>query len=104
MRLNYYRFPEGVDPMVRLDEGCAAYWKSGEHTYPQREVVQKHKDQLDYIDDTLEGITVTAAKKLLKQYGGSAWTEHIDRDGGCFEVTPIRLAGNNSRFQYNVHL
>lgn len=86
------------------DEGCAVHWKTGEYTYPSREVLEKHLDQVYYIDDTLEGITVTAAKKLLRKYGGSAWTEHIDRGGGCFEVTPIQLTGNNSRFKYNVHL
>lgn len=50
------------------------------------------------------GITVTAAKKLLKEKGGYAWTEHIDRDGGCFEVTKMELKGNNSQFKYNHHL
>lgn len=50
------------------------------------------------------GITVTYAKKLLKEKGGHAWTEHIDRDGSCFEVTEIKLQGNNSRFKYNRHL
>lgn len=104
MRLNYYRFPDDSDPMVRLDEGCAAVWKNGETTWPSRRVVEEHKDQLVCIDDTLGGITVTAAKRLLKLYGGCAWTSHIDRDGGCFEVTPIRLSGNNSRFRYNHHL
>jgi hypothetical protein len=41
---------------------------------------------------------------MMKQYGGAGWTEHIDRDGGCFEVTEIKLQGNNSRFKYNCHL
>ena len=41
---------------------------------------------------------------MLKTKGGSAWTEHYDRDGGLFEVTKIELTGNNSRFKYNVHL
>jgi len=50
------------------------------------------------------GISVTTAKKLLKEKGGVAWTEHIDRDGGCFEVTDITLKGNNSKFKYNRHL
>ena len=31
-------------------------------------------------------------------------TEHIERDGGVFEVTDITLNGNNSRFKYNRHL
>jgi len=48
--------------------------------------------------------TVSNAKKLIKKQGGFAYTEHIDRDGTLFEVTPIELKGNNSRFKYNVHL
>lgn len=51
-----------------------------------------------------EGISVTTAKKLLKENGGVAWTEHIDRDGCCFEVSYIKLTGNNSNFKYNRHL
>ncbi len=55
-------------------------------------------------DDDAECVTVSAAKKLLKTEGGEAWTEHYERDGTMFEVTPIRLTGNNSRFTYNRHL
>lgn len=80
MRLSYYRFPEGTDPVVLKEHGCTTE------------------------DLVIEGIKVSAAKKLIKEYGGSAWTEHIDRDGGCFEVTEIHLNGNNSRFKYNHHL
>lgn len=80
MRLNYYRFPDDAAPEVLKAHGCT----------------------MD--DSVLGGISVTDAKKLLKQHGGSAWTEHIDRDGGCFEVTEIKLNGNNSRFKYNHHL
>lgn len=50
------------------------------------------------------GISITSAKKLLKEKGGYAWTEHIGRDGSCFEVTEIKLNGNNSKFKYNHHL
>lgn len=50
------------------------------------------------------GISVTHAKQLLRERGGKAWTEHCERDGGVFEVTPIKLGGNNSRFKYNRHL
>ena len=49
-------------------------------------------------------LPVTTAKKLLKAFGGRAWTEHCDRSGGCFAVTPIQLGKNNSRFKYNHHL
>ena len=51
-----------------------------------------------------DGISVTHAKQLLKEKGGSAWTDHCDRDGGVFEVTDIKLKGNNSQFKYNHHL
>lgn len=80
MRLNYYEFPEETALEVLKENGCE----------PDERV--------------LGGVSVTAAKKLLRQYGGTAWTEHCERDGGCFEVTPITLAGNNSRFKYNHHL
>ena len=40
-------------------------------------------------------------KRLLKLQGGSAWTEHYDRDGGLFEVTPIELK-SNAKVAYNV--
>lgn len=51
-----------------------------------------------------DGISITYAKKLLKEKDGSAWTCHCDRDGGVFEVTEIKLKGNNSHFKYNHHL
>lgn len=50
------------------------------------------------------GISITTAKQLLKEKGGCAWTEHIDRDGCCFETSEIKLKGNNSRVKYNYHL
>lgn len=78
MRISYYQFPENVPD----------------------EIVRQYCDD----DGNVTSCTVTFAKKMLKQYGGCAWTEHIDRDGGCFEVTPITVGGNNSRFKYNHHL
>lgn len=80
MRLHYYRFPENVGPEVMREHGC------------------------DEGDDTIGGISITYAKELLKEFGGIAWTDHIERDGSVFETTEIRLAGNNSRFKYNHHL
>ena len=80
MRLHYYQFPDNV-PKEDLElYGC------------------------DSPGDVISGVSVTFAKKMLRQYGGVAWTEHIERDGGCFEVTEITLKGNNSRFRYNHHL
>ena len=80
MRLNYYRFPDDAAPEVLKQHGCT----------PD--------------DNVLGGISVTHAKKLLREHGGAAWTDHIDRDGSSFEVTEIKLTGNNSRFKYNHHL
>ena len=79
MRLNYYQFPEGTPESVLIENEC-------DH------------------DDNIISCSITYAKKMLKQYGGTAWTEHLERDGGCFEVTEIKLTGNNSRFIYNHHL
>ena len=51
-----------------------------------------------------EGISISEAKTLLKEKGGSACTFHIDRDGCVFETTPIKLNQNNSVHKYNKHL
>ena len=103
MRLNYYQFPEDSDPMTRFNEGCAVILKSGSEIHPES-IPDDKWPLIDRIDDTLGGITITAAKKLLKKYGGSAYTMHCERDGSVFEVTDITLKGNNSRFKYNHHL
>lgn len=103
MRLHYYKFPDDIDDMTRFSEGCAVVLKSGEEIYPDS-IPEDKKDLIDHIDNTLCGVSITHAKELLKKYGGSAWTEHCERDGGCFEVTEIKLTGNNSRFKYNHHL
>ena len=50
------------------------------------------------------GISITRAKELLAEFGGRAYTRHIDRDGGCFEVMLIAPKKNNSRHNYNRHL
>ena len=89
--------------MDRFREGCAVILKTGAEIYPES-IPEDKWPLIERIDDTLCGISIKAAKKLLKQYGGKAWTDHIDRDGSCFEVTEIRLTGNNSRFRYNRHL
>lgn len=78
MRLHYYRFDATVPEAVQEEYGAEGR--------------------------IIGGVSISTAKKLLKQYGGNAWTQHIDRDGGCFEVTEIKLSGNNSKFKYNHHL
>ena len=79
MRIHYYRFPEGTPENITSEHGS---------------------DE----DGLVSGCSISHAKALLKQYGGAAWTDHFDRDGGFFESSPIVLKGNNSRVKYNRHL
>lgn len=44
-------------------------------------------------------VNVSSAKQLLKKQGGTAWTEHYDRDGSFQESTPIKM-GNNANTTY----
>ena len=72
MRISYYCFPKET-PLEIIDKYC-----------------ENGSDSMS--------CSVSFAKKMLKQYGGHAWTEHIDR------VTEIKLDQNNSKFKYNHHL
>jgi hypothetical protein len=49
----------------------------------------------------LEGISISTAKKLLKEKGGSACTCFFDRDGSFTDTREIELKGNNTT---KVHL
>ena len=103
MRIHYYRFPEDTPEDILLSAGCAVILKSGEEIYPES-IPDEERPFVDCIDRTVDGISLKRAKELLKEYGGSAWTEHYDRDGGLFETSEIKLKGNNSRVRYNRHL
>ena len=61
------------------------YWKQNEEAEPQV-------------------VNIKTAKALLKEKGGRAYTEHYERSGSLFEVTEIKLKGNNSNHNYNRHL
>lgn len=77
MRLTYYDFPENISEEIKKEY------------------------------ETENGrlmCSVGFAKKMIKKFGGTAFTEHIDRDGSVFEVTSVELKGNNSKFKYNHHL
>lgn len=102
MRLSYYRFPDGTPESVLLENGCGVVLTNGEMIYPDS-IPEEKRSLVDCIEHTVS-CSVSFAKQMMKKYGGAGWTEHIDRDGGCFEVTEIRLQGNNSRFKYNRHL
>ena len=113
MRLNYYQFPEGVDAQTRFLNGAGVV--GGGDCGQGRESCRGCELHDGFWSDcphfivndaeyVLEGINVRFAKLLLRKFGGSAWTHHIDRDGGVFETSDIRLTGNNSKFTYNRHL
>lgn len=101
MRITYYCFPNSMS----VRERALAYKQIVEGRHDIKEI------PADVSDERLEknfpvefDTTVTMAKKLMKIYGGHAWTNHIDRDGGVFEVSEVKLKGNNSRFKYSHHI
>ena len=122
-RLHYYEFPEGVPADIREANGadglsytCTAdpqrYADPDNHNpskdCPHRDGVRGcincSKLKCTEAGHEVGGISITGAKELLAKFGGHAYTRHIDRDGSCFEVTPILPKKNNSRHKYNVHL
>lgn len=82
MRLHYWKPDEDFD-INQIEDSVV------------REIVQK---------DGQVNTGIKEAKKLLKIYGGTAWTEHYERDGTMFEVTSVTITGNNSTHKYNHHL
>ena len=102
MRLSYYQFPEGTAESTLLENGCGVILKSGHEIFPDTIPADK-REQVERVNDFFL-CSIAIAKQYLKKYGGCAWTEHYERDGSLFEVTPIQLTGNNSRFKYNHHL
>ena len=80
MRLNYYEFPENTAPEGLKENGC------------------KPDDRV------LEGISVTTAKKMLKEHGGIAWTEHCERGAESLKLprsnSPATTAGSSTTDTY----
>lgn len=103
MRMNYYMFPEGTSIDVRVAEGARVVLKNGNEIWPES-ISDDKRDLIESVDDIIGPMTVTSVKKLMKKYGGSGYTEHMERDGSLFDVTEILLQGNNSEFRYNHHL
>lgn len=102
MRLSYYRFPDGTPENILLESGCGVILKNGSQIYPKT-IPEDKRELIERVNDTFL-CSISVAKWYLNKYGGSAWTEHYERDGSLFEVTPINLTGNNSKFKYNHHL
>jgi len=111
-RLHYYQFPDEITPHVRYQNGamtCNGKCTQNKATCKGCALSPNGWRECPYYlctdsENTLRGITITEAKRLLKKFGGTAWTNHCDRDGGVFETTDIIVKGNNSKFQYNHHL
>jgi len=112
MRLNYYQFPEGVDPHTRYINGAVRLkgrCDTGRKNCRECTICKDGWPECEHFrctdaEMTVDGCSVTTAKRLIREFGGHAWTEHCERDGTCFEVTPIEIGKNNSRFKYNHHL
>ena len=112
MRFTYYVFPEELEtsrPKLLLAYGCRALVKSSEDSeemeerrcWPSR--YEERKSQIEGFNREIH-CSVRRAKKMMKKYGGSAYTMHCERDGTVFEYTSITLKGNNSKHRYNHHL
>lgn len=102
MRRTYYQFPEGTPENTLLGNGCGVFLISGEEIFPGS-IPDDKRHLVSHIGRVIP-CSITHAKELLKAYGGAAWTEHFERDGGLFEVSEVKLGKNNSRFKYNRHL
>ena len=96
MRITYYRFPEEMP--IR---NCYDAWMKGSEDYEPPPADMTDEEIENYFPRTQE-CTVTTAKKYIRKYGGCGFTEHIDRDGGCFEVTEIEVSKSNKGTVYGV--
>lgn len=111
-RLHYYQFPDNIDAHTRFLNGalnlkgdCTLGKSSCRECPVSSEGWQECPNyKCEAAENIISGTTVSNAKRLLKAFGGFAWTEHCERNGGVFEVTEIKLQGNNSRYKYNRHL
>lgn len=58
---------------------------------------------IKYIQHHISGYKITTIKKLLKKYGGNAYSEFFNRSNGEFYgCTPIELTGRNQRVGYKI--
>lgn len=99
MRISYYRLPQELTAREQYRILKAEGWCN--RPEPPKELTDEEILECMGINHQC---SISTAKAMMKKYGGCGWTEHYERDGGLFEVTPIKLTGNNSRFKYNRHL
>ena len=83
MRVAYYKIPENItENEARYELQCSFdEFKKG------------------WMEESVKRV-----KELIKKYGGCGIIEHYDRAGHLFEVTHIKVNGNNSKHKYNKHL
>lgn len=124
MRLNYYYFPESASDAVKVFYGadfgggsCRCGLRCNDDCLNNRDCAYFDRDvtgtdemmvcaNIDFrgVDSVISGISVSRVKSLISMLGGTGCTEHIDRSGGVFEVTPILVGKNNSKHRYSHHL
>lgn len=107
MRITYYQFPKTMSNKERFNAYFEILAWNPQNSPEEIEWRKQRAINLGEVENApyeLEAIKVSTAKKLLKTYGGVAFTQHFDRDGGLFETTEIKLKGNNSTHKYNRHL
>ncbi len=101
MRITYYYFPDSMSVRDRV----LATKQILEGKTDITEVPEDIEDEvLDRNFPIKVDITITMAKRMIKRYGGHAFTQHFDRNGGLFETTEVIIKGNNSIHKYNRHL
>ena len=103
MRVTCYTFPEEVSQADCIDAYLKA--KGWAPDMNDREDKVHYRNLKSKIEEYGEiECSVSFAKKLLREIGGNAYTQHFDRSGCLFETTPIHLVGNNARHHYSRHL
>ena len=102
VRITYYYFPDSTPVEERISAYLAASGVKLDMT--DRFDRCRYRTISEEVKDGRIAVSITVAKRLLRSIGGTAETHHIERDGTIFEVTPVRLVGNNSRHKYNKHL
>lgn len=83
MRLNYYRFPEGTEESVLLENGCGVVLKSGDTIYPKSipddvRVVALFEDGTAMVwhDHTVDGVWASEKNNVYPSRRITHWMEN----------------------------
>lgn len=92
MRITRYTLPQTMNAREQY-----RILKAEGYPVPSTEPPQDMTDeQILEVIDINHICKVSEAKRMLKKYGGSAWTEWYDRDGSYQDCMEIRLNGRNT--------